>query len=170
MILNKQVKRAFFICLILSFYNCNLKGTYKAGNLVILDYPIETTLKTKVVRQYIDTLIRKKGYGVPEKWEHFNKLVDIDKENNVRVYFKSNPEEMYLISYSGMLTLTDVYNPKIVEADWVSKPELMPQKEYVRIKKRVANLMMMIDSMYKRGIKIKNNNQPGASMQDRPKQ
>lgn len=37
---------------------------YSAGNLVILDIPIETNLRTRVVKQYLDTLMVKKGYNV----------------------------------------------------------------------------------------------------------
>src|ERR1043165_3773756 len=97
--------------LIISMSNCG--PIYKAGNLVSLDYPIETPLRTSLIRRYVDTLIQKYGYSVPDKWAHEDKLVELDSIYHKRIYFKKGPEEMYLISYGGMLVLNDVYNPQI---------------------------------------------------------
>lgn len=117
--------------------SCNVN--YKVGNLIDLGYTIETPLRLKVIRDYMDTLIQKRGYNVPPKWEGFNKLVDIDSIYHKRIYFKNNPEEMYLISTVGMLVLSDVYNPKIIKSSWIADWTNMPPKEELRIKKRFQN-------------------------------
>jgi hypothetical protein len=93
----------FFVCCVL----------FKAGNLVDLHYPIQTNLKVEIVQQYLDTLIQKKGYKVPNKWEPYDKLVNLDNVRNKRIYFKEPPEEMYLISLQGMIVLSDVFNESI---------------------------------------------------------
>jgi len=129
------------------FCRCDWSGFLNTKRLIILNYPIETNLDVAVVRKYMDTLITKKGFAVPDKWKYLRKLVDIDSVNNVRIYFKDKPEEMYLISYSGMIVLSDVYNPKIVEYDWVSKRELLPKTEFIRIQLRINKLFQKIDSM-----------------------
>ncbi len=36
-------------------------------------------------------------------------------------WVRKGPEEMYLISYGGMLVLSDVFKPPIVSGDWVSE-------------------------------------------------
>ena len=145
----------FVVIFIVLINSCYWHEIYKAGNLVDLDYPITTKLPTKIVRQFTDTLIQKRGYAVPAKWKYLKKLVDIDSTDNVRIYFKDQPEEMYLISYGGMLTLSDVYNPQIVKDDWVSERDSLPLKEYVRIQKRLNILMQKIDSMSRRDASYK---------------
>lgn len=127
------------------FVSCN--DLYKAGNLVDLSYPINTSLRTKIVKRYIDTLIQSKGFAVPDKWQQFDKLVDLDSINNKRIYFASNPEEMYLISYGGMLTLSDVYNPRLNQNDWVADRDRMPKSEELRIMKRFKEILNTIDAM-----------------------
>ncbi|MDB5198463.1 MAG: hypothetical protein JWO92_426 [Chitinophagaceae bacterium] len=125
--------------------SCN--DIYKAGNLVDLSYPVETSLRTAIVERYIDTLIQSKGYAVPDKWKHFDKLVDLDSINNKRIYFQSNPEEMYLISYGGMLVLSDVYNPRLNQSDWVASREQMPKSEELRVKTRFKEVLKEIEKM-----------------------
>ena|SRR5687767_726098 len=144
-----KFKITFFILLLFtSFSSCN--NSYKAGNLVALSYPVETSLRTEIVKRYIDTLIRKNGFGVPKKWVHFNKLVDLDSINHQRIYFKNNPEEMYLISYGGMLILNDVYNPKLNQYDWIAVREDLSTSEELRIKSRFEGLLKEIERMAKR--------------------
>jgi len=110
---------------------------YKAGNLESLDYPIETSLRSSLIQKYCDTLIIKYGYSVPVKWSNKNKLVEIDSVNNKRLYFNSNPEEMYLISFGGMLELTDVYNPQIrSDGGYVARRELMSKEQEIRVIER----------------------------------
>ncbi len=155
MINKSSIKNIFLILLSISLCECNWNGFYKKGRLADLNYPIETNLKTKIIRRYIDTLINKKGYKVPEKWQYLRKLVDVDSINNVRIYFKDKPEEMYLISYSGMLTLSDVYNPSIVKYDWVANRELLPKREYDRIQLRIKILIQKINSLAYRDSLIK---------------
>jgi hypothetical protein len=131
------------ICLVWFF------NSYKAGNLKSLGYPAETHLKMQIIKDYVDTLIDKEGYRAPEKWEHFNKLIDIDSVNNKRIYFSEEPEEMYLISFMGVVSLEDVYNPTIVENGWVATRERMPKCEEIRVQKRFKKLLSRIESMAK---------------------
>jgi hypothetical protein len=54
--------------LIILIYSCSsCTYPYKAGDLFDLQCPIEIQLRSKIIRQYLDTLIQKKGYTVPEK-------------------------------------------------------------------------------------------------------
>lgn len=80
-----------------AFEGCN--EPYKAGNLVSLDYPIKTALRSSLIQEYCDTLINNYAHQVPEKWLHENKLVEFDSLNHKRIYFRNSPEEMYLISW-----------------------------------------------------------------------
>jgi hypothetical protein len=101
---------AVITLLILCFYSCYLIDT--AGNLKVLSYPVNTQLRYDLLQRYFDTLIEKKGFRVPEKWKYEIKQSDLDTIDNVRLYFKedkNNPEEMYLISFNGILLLNDVY-------------------------------------------------------------
>jgi len=124
---------------------------YKAGNLVDLHYPIETSLRTKIVREYLDTLIQKHGFNVPHKWLHYDKLVDIDSVNHKRIYFRENPEELYLVSVAGMITLSDVYNPLIKQTDWISERKFINKEEEIRIRKRFKeDILDTIEAMAKR--------------------
>jgi hypothetical protein len=136
------------VVLAFSFSHCD--PLYKAGNLVALGYPVETPLKSAVIRRYMDTLILKHGYNVPEKWKHFDKLVDLDSVYNKRIYFNANPEEMYLLSFGGMLQLMDVYNPLLVPNDWVSEKSKMPKLEEARILRRFKDEVLdVVDSLAK---------------------
>lgn len=130
------MKNVVLFLLIYFALNTYCTQVYKAGNLVSLSYPVKTTLRTTIVQQYIDSLILRHGYDVPDKWSHLDKLIDIDSVNHRRVYFSNSPEEMYLISFQGQLILSDVYNEKIRSNDWVSRRDSMPAKEELRIKKR----------------------------------
>lgn len=133
----------------LSLISCN--NFYKAGNLVSLDYPIETSLRSSLIKVYCDTLIKKYGYNVPAKWSHQDKLVELDSINHIRIYFKNAPEEMYLVSFGGMLVLNDVYNPQIITGDWVARRELMPKAEELRVKARFKKeILDTIEAMAKR--------------------
>jgi len=129
-----KVYLPFLIAII--FASCNGDSLYKAGNLIELGYPIETSLRSSLIRNYLDTLIQKRGYNIPDKWSHLNKLVDIDSTFHKRIYFKKNPEEMYLISFGGMLVLSDIYNPQINQTDWVAERAAMPKEEELRVKAR----------------------------------
>lgn len=123
---------------------------YSAGNLVILDIPIQTNLRSIIVKRYLDTLIVEKGYNVPEKWLHLNKLVDLDSVNNKRIYFRRKPEEMYLVSLQGQLVLSDVYNESIVKNDWVSSREKISRVDEARIKNRFnIEVLRVIESLAK---------------------
>src|SRR5689334_12632697 len=112
--------RLLTCCMMFFFPSCD--SLYKAGNLVVLDYPIETNLKSDIVMKYLDTLIYHSGHNAPEKWNHLNKLVDLDSNINKRIYFESPPEAMYVISDpAGLLRLSDVYNEKIRRNGWVAE-------------------------------------------------
>ena len=131
--MKESLKILFFIsCLFI--IGCD--KPYKAGNLDIFSYPVETPLRTQVVAMYLDTLIAKYGYQVPVKWIDIDKLVDFDSANHKRIYFAKAPEEMYLISYPGMLILADVYNPGIVQQSYVANRQLMPPEEKERVLRR----------------------------------
>ena len=134
--------------IIFCFIGCTYN--YKAGNLVELGYPVETRLRSEIIMQYLDTLIQKRGYAVPEKWEPFNKLVDLDSVYNKRIYFEQGPEEMYLISFGGMLVLGDVYNPYINPDDYVSDSKLMSPAEKQRVLARFNQVLDTIEEMAKR--------------------
>jgi hypothetical protein len=137
------------LIMIFSCLGCN--QLYKAGNVVSLDYPIETPLRSSLIQAYCDTLIKKRGYNVPEKWLHENKLVELDSINHKRIYFKKDPEEMYLISFGGMLVLNDVYNPQIRSGDWVAHRELLPKKQEERVLERFRKeILDTIETMAKR--------------------
>ncbi|RYZ20701.1 MAG: hypothetical protein EOO16_15795 [Chitinophagaceae bacterium] len=125
---------------------CNaIRHSYKAGNLYALQLPVETRLKTSIVRAVLDSIIRFEGHDVPEKWKQYDKLVDLDSVNNVRLYFPRDPEEMYLISYPGMLLITDVYNPSIKSYDWVTDKQVLSQEEENRIQKRFDSVLSTIE-------------------------
>src|SRR5450432_4588287 len=76
------------LCLFIGCNNFNSDNYYKAGGLVALDYPIQTNLKYKIIRQYLDTLRIIYGYSVPEKWNDKQKIVDLDNNNKI-IYFKN---------------------------------------------------------------------------------
>jgi len=99
----------------------------------------------------MDSLIHYYGFDVPAKWTYYSDLKEVDSTDIRRVYFKENPEEMYLISFSGMLLLADVYNPAIDKDDWVAKKELMPKEEELRIRNRFqVEILDRIEAMAKR--------------------
>lgn len=132
-----RLNRFGFVLIMIFICICSsCTGLYKAGNVIALDYPIQTRLRTEIIMRFIDTLIIKDGYRVPNKWADEKKLVELDSINHVRIYFKSSPEEMYLLSFGGMLVLNDVYNPQIRSGDWVAREDLMPKNEEQRIKMR----------------------------------
>lgn len=135
---------------VLLLTGCN--HLYKAGNLASLDYQVETSLRLELIQTYCDTLIIKYGYGVPAKWSNKNKLVELDSVNNKRIYFKSNPEEMYLISFGGMLELTDVFNPNIrSDGGYVARRELMSKEQELRVTERFKReILGKIEEMAKR--------------------
>ena len=148
-----MLKKNLYIFLLnaILIFSWNCKGLYKAGNLIELGYPIETPIRSNIIRKYMDTLIQLRGYNVPEKWLHFRKLVDIDSIYNKRLYFRENPEEMYLISFGGMLVLSDVYNPRINHLDWVAEKSAMSKEEEERVKKRFKyEVLDTIETLAKR--------------------
>jgi len=135
--MKRRIAFPLFICVVGLFLFTECNSLYKAGNLESLDYPIETSLRSSLIQKYCDTLIIKYGYSVPVKWSNKNKLVEIDSVNNKRLYFNSNPEEMYLISFGGMLELTDVYNPQIrSDGGYVARRELMSKEQEIRVIER----------------------------------
>jgi hypothetical protein len=143
------VKGIFVIMIAVSISRCN--SVYKAGNLVDLHYPVQTSLRSDLVIRYLDTLIQKDGYAVPAKWEYYNKLVDLDSVYNKRIYFKYEPEEMYLLSFGGMFELSDVFNPKIRENGYVAERSLMSPEEEHRVMERLRHeILDTIESRAKR--------------------
>jgi hypothetical protein len=127
---------------------CN--DLYKAGNMISLDYTIETKLSQAIIKTYVDSIIIN-GHTVPPKWDHHNKLVDIDPENSRNIYFSDKPEEMYLIQFNGEFLLVDVYNPQIIDGDYVSEPERMPAGEKERVLKRFqTDILDQVENMAKR--------------------
>jgi hypothetical protein len=147
MIQNSTVK-VFIVVLSTSIFSLSCQSPYKAGNLISLHYPVETRLKTELVKQYVDSLIQNKGYNVPFKWLRYDKLVDLDSTYNKRIYFSRNPEEMYLVSSGGMLSIEDVYNPSIIDGEYVAERERMPAKEEQRVKIRFQHeILDVIEKM-----------------------
>jgi hypothetical protein len=112
------------------------KNFYKAGNLIDLQYPVDSEISTKILNRYLDSLILNKGFRIKSDWVVYEKLVDLDSINNKIIYFKDNPEEMFLISTAGQLLISDVFNPKIRKNDWVAQDKFMPSSEKVRIMNR----------------------------------
>lgn len=133
--IDKMIYKICIVSAVVFLTHCN--KLYKAGNLIALQYPIETSLRSDIIEKYLDTLIKQKGYEVPQKWIHYNKLIDLDSVNNKRIYFKNNPEEMYLLSFSGMPVLADLFNPSIKESDWVSERKLITKEQEKRIMERL---------------------------------
>ena len=123
------------ICFTIFFNSCNNGELYKVGNRLTLDFVIDTKISFKVIRNYIGKIATNE-YSVPEKWQGYKKLVDIDSVNSMRIYFKSNPEEMYLIQFNGELLLADVFNESIVKGDWVTSRNNLIAVEEERIKRR----------------------------------
>jgi hypothetical protein len=123
-----------FTCLCFALISCN--KLYKAGSLRSLDYPVETKLSADLIRRY--TAMDSGEHSVPEKWSYLHKLDELDSVTNRRVYFKDDPEEMYLLSLQGMLVLVDVYNPKIRnDGGWIADRERLSKSEEERIKGRL---------------------------------
>ena len=149
--LKKKLRYHCIILLLVIINACNDVVIYKAGNRVTLDYVIETKLSFNVIRNYIDTMVQKQGYDVPQKWAQYYKLIDLDSIDSKRIYFKDNPEEMYLVQLNGVLLLSDVYNENIVKGDWVATSERMPKKEADRVKKRFKEEVLdKIETMAKK--------------------
>ncbi len=123
------------VCLTIFFNSCNNTELYKVGNRLTLDFVIDTKISFKVIRNYIGKMATNE-YRVPEKWQGYKKLVDIDSVNSMRIYFKANPEEMYLIQFNGELILADVFNESIVMGDWVTSKSNLTAVEEERIKRR----------------------------------
>ncbi|RAJ05432.1 hypothetical protein LX64_02590 [Chitinophaga skermanii] len=147
--ISTKVLTGLLLSVIIHVIGC--KDIYKAGNLVALEYPVETQLRSKIIREYLDTLILKRGYMVPPKWESFTKLVDLDSVYNKRIYFRQEPEEMYLLSFGGAFVLTDVFNPNIRKYGYVSDPKLMPAEEEQRVMERLQHeILDTIVAMAKR--------------------
>lgn len=147
------VKRYFNILLFLivcaSIYAC--RDLYRAGSgIQSLDYPIDTKLSSGLIRNYIDSMSRRNEYKVPLKWDHFHKLDDLSSDSHKRIYFSQEPEEMYVISFGGMLVLTDVFNPKIVALSWVGDRKLISKSEELRILKRVMSFLDTIEARARR--------------------
>jgi hypothetical protein len=98
---------------------------------------------------YVDSLIKDR-YKVPPKWQHYNKLIDIDPENSRNIYFANNPEEMYLIQFNGVLLLADVYNPQIVDGDYIAEPQRMPVGGKERVLRRFqTEILAQVEQMAK---------------------
>ena len=136
---------------------------YRAGNLIAFRYPVETPMSLTIVQNYTDTLIMNAGHHVPEKWAHLDKLIDLDSVNNKRLYFRNDPEEMYLISFQGMLILTDVYNPRLYPNDWISVRDHISPAEETRVKERFRKeILDVIEKM------AKQNNVPDSVLYFKP--
>lgn len=159
---NIHCKYLLLTIVVLALHSCGTNEIYKVGNRITLDYPVETKMSLKIVRRYLDTLIKNEGYQVPDKWFQYNKLVDIDSANTKRLYFNTSPEEMYLIQFNGMLLLADVYNEDIVKGDWVATPDRMPLEEKLRINKRFEQMLDKIEKM------AKENNVPDSVLYFKP--
>ena len=142
------MKKYFIIFLItFSFSRCYFPDS--AGNLQVIDYPINTKLNLDIVHRYLDTLIEKRGYKVPAKWMYDIKQSDLDTTYNVRLYFKKdnqNPEEMYLISFNGLLLLSDIYR----KDHWVAVKKDISKEEEIRIKTRFNSVLDTIETLAKK--------------------
>lgn len=150
-----MVKKIFclskLVLVIILFHSCNNSEIYKVGNRVTLDYVIETKMSLSIVRTYLDTIVSLDQYRVPAKWQPFDKLVNIDSIDTKRIYFQSNPEEMYLIQFNGMLLIADVFNENIVKGDWVANRKNISISEEERIKKRFrVEILDKIEAMAKK--------------------
>jgi hypothetical protein len=131
----------------IAFHGC---VNYSAGNLVLLGYPIDTKLSYDIRKHYLDSMTNSEEFRVPQKWRRYNKLIDINPESTWRIYFKRNPEEMYLVTLSSNFVLQDVFNPKIIDYDWVSEKNRMPASEKERVIKRAkGEILDRIEQMAK---------------------
>lgn len=79
-----------FLCWgIFSFIkSCNTGFGYKAGNLVLLGYTIDTKLSYDIRKQYLDIMANSQEFSVPQKWREYDKLYEINPESTWRIYFK----------------------------------------------------------------------------------
>lgn len=143
--------KSVITCIIFTCGWIGCDSVYKAGNLIYLGYPIETSLKSDLILQYLDTMIQNYGYAAPAKWESDRKLIDLDSVNNKRIYFKDNPEEMYLLTFGGVPMLGDVYNPNLNEVGYVADRKLLPKQEEIRIMNRLKHEVLdVVEAMAKR--------------------
>ena len=143
--MRSKVIYLFLLCVL--GCKCNL---YKAGNLVVLSYPIDTKLSYEIRKHYLDVMSNSGEFKVPKKWAYLDKLTDINPDDSWRIYFKEGPEEMYLITISANFILQDVYNPDIVVDDWVADRNRMPKKEKERVLRRAEEeILNRIERMAK---------------------
>jgi hypothetical protein len=147
---NNKMKNPTFVFLPFLFSFCSCYLIDSDGNLKVLSYPVNTRLRPDLLKQYFDSLIEKKGFRVPEKWKYEIKQSDLDTIDNVRLYFRAdenNPEEMYLISFNGMLLLNDVY----IKDHWVAAKKNITEKEKTRVIYRFqTQILDTIEAMAKR--------------------
>jgi len=122
---------------------CN--NVYKAGNLNHLGFPIETDLHSNLMVDYINKMAAQGEYTPPRKWSGIHKLDELDPENIKRVYFQSEPEEMYVLSFGGMPVLSDVYNTQISAGGWVVNEKLLTTHERKRIMDRLQKFLNLIE-------------------------
>jgi hypothetical protein len=142
--IKKLIACTFLFCL----NSCYLIDS--AGYLKVLGFQINSPLRSTLLHAYFDSLIEKRGFRVPVKWKYEIKQSDLDTVDNVRLYFKEdngNPEEMYLISFNGMLLLNDVYR----KDHWVAVREDMSKKETDRVIYRFqTQILDTIEAMAKK--------------------
>ena len=119
---------------------------------MLLGYPIDTKLSYDIRKRYLDSMANSEEFRVPQKWRQYNKLIDINPESTWRIYLKKDPEEMYLITLSSNFVLQDVFNPKIIDYDWVAEENRMPGSEKERVIKRAkVEILERIEQMAKNG-------------------
>ena len=147
---DNQVLRKF----IYIFFSCFVLLTgcvnYSAGNRVTLDYVVRTNIDQDIIKVYLDTLILSGVYEIPAAWKQYDKLADLIPENTRRIYFSDNPREMYLIQFAGELLIADVYNPGIVDGDYISTPERMPSGGEESVRNRFEQVLRKIEKLAKR--------------------
>lgn len=127
----------FAVLLVAEFFITGWQKDYKAGNLKGLDYSVETDMSMDFIRQHIDYVIQP-AYSpdsVPASLQSVvNEWNDLPENFHCRkIYFRENPEEVYLVKLDFAVSILNVYNGTIRSAGWVTDPLLVSPKEKERI-------------------------------------
>ena len=112
-----RINEIFIIVLfpvIISCENINFMGN-DVNDFIVVD----TKLRTRFVLNYSDSIAStNKWYDIPDKYKW---LLDSNNNSHLKYkiyYFKSNPEELYFVTYNYDIIIREVYNETIDESFW----------------------------------------------------
>jgi hypothetical protein len=131
-----HLKECFFI-LAVALSGCGPIPLGEKGNVGCL-VDIETNMRSKVIRSYVDTLrAEDKLLQVPVKWQA-RATFNYDHLDDTVVYFKEPPEEMYMLTFASGPCIRYIYNEKIKQDDWLSDEDTLAPGERKRIQDRFS--------------------------------